>query len=162
MRRARRSRGIAAGLLAGCLATGCTQVVRYSESLVSDPDRTLLTRLPATVGGTAGFVIGIPIDIAAVVPLWLFYRSQPQETRDPLSVFLFPSFVLWKMGALLGAPFDVVEWATWRGWQPAKPLTQEEREAIERDWDSRLSFPEFPVTPIYPAPASPPTPTGGR
>ena len=131
---------------------GCTPVVRYSEALVNAPDRTWFTRLPATLGGTAGFAIGVPIDIAAFVPAWFVYRSQPRETRDPLSVFLFPSFVLWKVGALLGAPFDVVEWAVWRGWQPARPMTADEREAIEREWDGRLSFPEYPVTPIHPLP----------
>lgn len=145
---------LAMTLAAAVAASGCTPVVRYSESLVNAPDRTWFTRLPATLGGTAGFAIGVPIDIAALIPAWVVYRSQPRETRDPLSVFLFPSFVLWKVGALLGAPFDAIEWATWRGWQPAQPLTAAEREAIEREWDSLLSFPEYPVTPIHPAPAA--------
>lgn len=154
-----RSRRIVASLAAGaCTLAGCTQVVRYSEALVNDPERTWLTKLPATIGGTFGFAVGVPVDVAAFLPAWLVYRSQPKETRDPLSVFLFPSFVLWKVGTLVGTPFDAIEWATWRGWQPAQPLTAEEREAIEREWDSRLSFPEYPVTPLYPpgnAPTSP-------
>ena len=80
---------------------------------------------------------------------FVFYRTQPKETRDPLSVFLFPSFVLWKAGALLGAPFDAVEWAAWRSWQPAPPVTSDRREAIERRWDAQ-EFSVYPVTPIYP------------
>ena len=77
--------------------TGCTQVVRYTDELV-DPryGRTLFTRLPATVGATAGFAIGVPLDIVAIPAAWVVYRSQPRETRDPVSVFLFPSFVLYR------------------------------------------------------------------
>lgn len=138
---------------AASAAAGCTPVVRYADALVDDRyGRTWFTRLPATLGGTAGFAIGIPVDIAAFLPLWLVYRSQPKETRDPLSVFLFPSFVLWKVGVLVGAPFDLVEWGAYRAWLPAQPLTQEEREAIEREWDSRGYFSEYPAIPIHPVP----------
>lgn len=149
----RRLRAVA--LAAGCLAaaTACTPVVRYTDALVDERfGRTWFTRLPATLGGTAGFAVGVPVDIAAFLPLWLVYRSQPKETRDPLSVFLFPSFVLWKVGVLFGAPFDLVEWGAWRAWQPAAVLTQEERETIEREWDSRGGFSEYPVTPLHPVP----------
>jgi hypothetical protein len=71
-------------------------------------------------------------------------------------VFLFPSFVLWKVGVLFGAPFDLVEWAGYRVWLPARTLTQQEREAIEHEWDVRGNYPEYPVTPIHP-----PAPAGG-
>ena len=130
---------------------GCAPVVRYTAELVDGRHgRTWFTRLPATVGGTAGFTAGIPVDILALPAAWLVYRSQPKETRpDPLSAFLFPSFVLWKVGALVGAPFDLVEWSTYRAWRPAPPVTAEEREAIERAWDA-LQYPEYPVTPLYP------------
>ena len=77
----------------------------------------------------------------------------------PLSVFLFPSFVLWKVGSLLGAPFDAVEWGTWRWWQSPVPMSDEEREAIERTWDERLYYTEYPVTPIYPLPGTEAGPT---
>ena len=88
-------------LLVALVLPACTPVVRYTDALVSDPERTWFTKLPATVGGTVGFVVGVPVDVAALVPLWFVYRSQARETRDPLSVFLFPSFVLWKAGVLL-------------------------------------------------------------
>jgi hypothetical protein len=50
---------------------------------------------------------------------------------------------------LVGAPFDAVEWAAYRSWQDPAPVTPEEREAIERQWDA-LEFTEYPVTSIYP------------
>lgn len=153
---ARRAARRAGGLLAvACAMTACAPLVRYSNDLV-DPDgeRTLLTRLPATVGATTGFAVGVPLDVVAIPAAWVVYRSQPRETRDPLSVFLFPSFVLWKVGSLLGAPFDVVEWGTWRWWQAPVPMSDEEREAIERTWDERLYYTEYPVTPIYPLPGT--------
>jgi hypothetical protein len=139
-------------LLAAALPA-CTPLVRYTDKLVDARyERTWFTRFPATVGGTVGFVVGVPVDVAAFIPAWLIYRSQPKETRDPISVFLFPSFVLWKVGVLAGAPFDLVEWVAWRAWQPPRPETQQEREAIEVEWDSRGSYPEYPVTPVHPIP----------
>lgn len=157
MRRLARSCGLAAALAGSAAWTGCTPVVRYTNALVSDPDRTWFTKVPATISGTIGFVIGVPVDAVAFIPLWFVYRSQPKETRDPLSVFLFPSFVLWKAGVLLAAPLDGIEFVVWRSWQPERALTQEERATIEHEWDVREAFPEYPVTPIYPKPA----PAGG-
>jgi hypothetical protein len=131
----------------------CTQVVRYTEALVDERSgRTLFTRLPATVGATVGFAVGVPVDVVAFLPAWLVYRTQPKETRDPVSWFLFPSFVLWKVGALVGSPFDGVEWLAWRAWQPRAPLLPQEREAMERAWDDRLHYDEYPVVPIHPVP----------
>lgn len=142
---------LAAALFA---AASCTSVVRYTDALVdAGQGRSLFTRLPATVGGTVGFAAGVPVDIAGFVPLWIYYRSLPRETRDPLSVFLFPSFVLWKVGVLFGAPFDAVEWAVWRSWRGGPEMTPQEREAIEREWDARGEFPVYPVTPLRPRPA---------
>jgi hypothetical protein len=145
-----------AWLLLPLLAAGsCTQIVRYTDELVDERyGRTWFTRLPSTVGATAGFAVGLPIDIVVSPAAWVFYRSQPPETRDPISVFLFPSFVLWKAGALLGAPFDLVEWGLWRSWQPDVPITQDERDAIERAWDGR-EYTEYPVTPFYPLEPAP-------
>jgi len=129
---------------------GCSSVVRYTDELVdSRYGRTLFTRLPATIGATTGFALGVPFDILALPVSLPVYASQPRETRDPLSVFLFPSFVLWKAGALLGTPFDLVELALWRSWHEPAPRTQEEWEAIERQWDAR-EYTEYPVTPIWP------------
>lgn len=134
---------------------GCSPIVAYTNALVDARfGRTWFTRLPATIGATAGFAVGIPFDIVALPLTYAVYRTQASETRDELSIFLFPSFVLWKAGALLGAPFDLVELAAWRSWQPDQPRTQEEWEAIERAWDAR-EYTEYPVTPIYPLPASP-------
>ena len=147
----------AAALLAGA---GCAPVVRYTNELVDGQHgRTWFTRLPAAVGGSVGFTIGVPVDIVALPLTWVVYRSQPSETRDPLSVFLFPSFALWRVGALLGTPFDVVEWALYRVWQSEPELSQQQRDAIEHQWDAR-EFSEYPVTPIYPTDADPPAAPG--
>ncbi|MGC6489280.1 MAG: hypothetical protein ACON4Z_16660 [Planctomycetota bacterium] len=142
---------ISALLLAlSALGGGCTSVVRYTNELVSDEHgRTYFTRAPSALGGTVGFAVGLPVDVAALPATFVFYRSQPKETRDVLSVFLFPSFVLWQSGLLLGVPFDAVEWAAWRSWQAPRPLTPAEREAAERAWDAE-EFSAYPVTPIYP------------
>jgi hypothetical protein len=157
---------IRAAALATALAlTGCTSVVRYTDALIEGRDgRTWFTRAPATIAGGVGFVAGVPIDVLTLVPAWFVYRAQPEAQRDPLSVFLFPSFVLWKVGALVGAPFDLVEWAAWRAWQPRAPLTQQERDAIEQEWDRREAFSEYPVEAIHPRPPAPvgqPVPDGG-
>ena len=145
-----RPRSAALLLALAALGGGCTSVVRYTNELVSsDHGRTYFTRGPSALGGTAGFVLGIPVDVAALPVTFAVYRSQPKETRDVLSVFLFPSFVLWQSGLLLGAPFDALEWAAWRAWRPARELTPQEREAAERIWDAE-EFSVYPVTPIYP------------
>ena len=47
-------------------------------------------------------------------------------------------------------PFDAIEWGVYRAWRDAPPVTQEERETIERQWDAR-EFTEYPVTTLYPA-----------
>ena len=130
--------------------SSCAPLVRYTNELVDDRyGRTWFTRLPSALGGTTGFAVGVPIDVVALPATFIVYRSQPKETRDPLSVFLFPSFVLWKVGTLVGAPFDAVEWAVYRAWRSPAPITPEEREAIERKWDA-LEFSEYPVRSIYP------------
>ena len=143
------------------LLPACTSVVRYSDGLV-DPQagRSLFTRLPASIGATTGFALGIPIDVVALPVSWVVYRSQPRETREVASVFLFPSFVLWKVGVLFGAPFDAIEWSLWRSRSPATGMSDAQREAIEREWDARGAFPVYPVTPIVPGPGGPDGPAG--
>lgn len=151
-----RAQAFARAAVLGSLAS-CTPVVRYTDELVDSRfGRSLFTRLPATIGATAGFAIGLPFDVLALPVSVPVYATQPSETRDPLSVFLFPSFVLWKAGALLGTPFDLVELALWRSWHAPAPRTQEEWEAIEREWDAK-EYTEYPVTPIWPAPIAPTT-----
>jgi len=137
-------------VLAALLPLGsCSSLVRYTNDLVdSQSGRTWFVRVPAGIGGTLGFVVGLPVDVVVSPVSWAVYRSQPKETRDVMSVFLFPSFVLWKVGTLLGAPFDGVECGVWRCWSD-RALSREEREAIERAWDEK-EYSEYPVTPVYP------------
>ncbi|MEZ6035862.1 MAG: hypothetical protein R3F29_00175 [Planctomycetota bacterium] len=139
-------------VLVALLAAGCTPVVRYTNELTDGQyGRTWFTRLPSTIGATTGFAVGLPVDILTLPVTTIVYQSQNEVTRDALSVFMFPSFALWKIGALIGAPFDAVEWGLWRSWQSPAQVTDAEREAIEREWDKR-EFNEYPVTPIYPSP----------
>lgn len=135
------------------LCAGCTQLVRYTDDLVdARTGRTVATRAPATAGGIVGFVAGVPIDLVALPVTYGVYATQDEYERDPVSIFLFPSFVLWHVGTLLGAPFDLMEWSLWRAWQPDDALTPEERERREAELDE-VEFPVYPVTPIYPRPA---------
>lgn len=132
------------------LVCGCTQVVRYTDELVdARTGRSFVTRMPATFGGIVGFVVGVPVDIVALPVTWVVYSSQDEVTRDPLSIFLFPSFVLWRVGTLIGAPFDLLEWAAWRAWLPEDTLTPEERERREAELD-QLEWQDYPVERIYP------------
>lgn len=131
---------------------GCTQVVQYTDALVQErTGRSLVTRAPATFGGIVGFIAGIPFDLVAFPVTWVVYSSQDEATRDPLSIYLFPSFVLWRGGSLLGAPFDLVEWAAWRAWRPPQALTPEQREQREAQLDQEQeSWPDYPVEAIFP------------
>ena len=139
-------------LLPLCCA-GCAQMVRYTDDLTdARTGRTFATLAPATFGGIVGFLVGIPVDVIALPASYLVYSTQDPVTRDQLSTFLFPSFVLWHVGTLLGVPFDLVEWAVWRAWAPDDALTPEERERRETELDD-VEFPVYPVTPIYPCPA---------
>ncbi|MCA8976807.1 MAG: hypothetical protein KDC98_18945 [Planctomycetes bacterium] len=143
---------LGAAVVAAMLSGGCTPFVRYTNDLVdSKAGRSWLVRAPAGIGGTLGFVVGVPVDLAAMPLSWVVYRAQPKETRDVISVFLFPSFVLWKVGALVGVPFDLLEFGLWRWWN-RQEYTLEEREAIERIWDER-EYSDYPVTAIYPGTA---------
>ena len=103
-------RRAAAVALAAWLCAGCTPIVRYTDELVSARSgRTFLTRTPATFGGIVGFIAGVPVDIVALPVTYVVYSAQDEVTRDPLSIFLFPSFVLWRVGTLVGAPIDSAE-----------------------------------------------------
>ena len=148
---------VGAVLLVGLMSTGgCSPLVGYTNDLVDyRSGRTWFTRAPAGIGGTLGFVVGVPVDVVVAPVAWAVYRAQPRETRDVMSVFLFPSFVLWKVGTLMGSPFDAIEWVLWRSWHE-RAMTPEEREAIERAWDEK-EYSEYPVEAVYPrvAPAVP-------
>jgi len=130
-------------------ATSCTSVVRYTNELVDGRHgRSWFTSMPATFGGAVGFGVGVPVSVAVSPLSYVVYQTQPKP-RDGLSTFFFPSYFLWRVCALVGAPFDAVEYGLYRAWAPEPPVTQAEREAIERQWDAR-GFNEYPVTPIYP------------
>lgn len=131
----------------------CTQALRYTNALTdARTGRTLFVRVPATFGGYVGFVAGVPFDLAALPISYPVYLSQPPESRDPLTIFLFPSVVLWQTGVLLAMPFDALEYTLWRAWTAPAELTPENRERLERTLDDR-TLESYPVTPIYPPPA---------
>ena len=91
---------------------------------------------------------GVPVALPAT---YAVYSSQSSATRDPLSIFLFPSFVLWRVGTLIAAPIDAVEWGVWRWWQPDETLTPEDRERIERELDElQMQWTDYPVEWVYP------------
>jgi len=138
-------------LLAAALlcSGGCSELVRYTDDLVdARTGRTLVTRTPATFGGIVGFVVGLPVSVVVFPVSWVVYQSQSESARDPVSTYLFPSFVLWRVGSLIGMPFDAVEWVVWRGWQPESAMTREERERRERELDAQ-EWTSYPVEPIY-------------
>lgn len=152
----------AAALLLCALLGGCTELVRYTDALI-DPctGRTWVVRGPATFFGVVGFAAGVPIDLVAFPVSWVVYQSQPPETRDPQSTFLFPSVVLWKAGILLAAPLDLLEFAAWRSWQPGDALTAEELERREKALDDQ-AMRGIPVQTIYGDPPALRRPAGGR
>lgn len=132
------------------LLAGCSQVVRYTDELVdSRTGRTLFVRTPATFGGVVGFLAGIPVDIVALPVTYPVYKAQDEGTVDPLSIFLFPSFVLWRAGVLIGTPFDVLEFLVYRMWLPEDTLNAEERERLELQIDED-TLPNHPVEWVYP------------
>lgn len=146
---ARRLRAFLVLLLPAALA-GCTQTIRYTDELV-DPrtGRSLFVRAPAIFGGVVGFLAGVPVDVAALPVTYPVYKAQDEATVDPLSIFLFPSFVLSRAGVLVGMPFDVLEYLAYRMWRPEDTLTAEERERLELQYDED-SLPNHPVEWIYP------------
>jgi hypothetical protein len=143
--------GRGAGLLVGAaVLSSCAGVVRYTDALVEPSHgRTWFTRVPAAVGGTLGFTLGVPLDLLGVPLSAVVYANQPTSTRDPLSVFLFPSWALWKVGLLLGTPFDGLEWLCYRAYRGEPALGSEEREAIERAYDE-AGWARYPVQALHP------------
>jgi len=140
----------AALALVAALPLGCAPIVRYTDELTSvRSGRTVFVRAPATLGGVVGFVAGVPLDIVVVPAPYVVYVSQDEVTRDPLSIFLFPSVVLSRACTLIGAPIDLIEYGLWRWWQPEEALTPEARERLEAELDEG-GWPKYPVTPLYP------------
>ncbi|MCA8943603.1 MAG: hypothetical protein KDB80_13650, partial [Planctomycetes bacterium] len=132
----------------------CSQFVRYTEELrTGQGGRTGFVTVPTLLGGSAGFIIGIPADIAGFPITYAVYSYQQREspaTADPLSTLLFPSWLFWKGAMMLGAPFDAIEFAAYRAWRSEPTPSREERAAIEAEYD-RTTYPSYPVKPIYPA-----------
>ena len=148
---ARSIQAVACALLLSC--GGCAELVSYAERL-GDPStgRTLFVRTPAAVGGFVGFGLGLPLCALGFPVTYLIYenqRSRNPEQADALSTLLWPSFVLWRTGNLIAAPFDLIEWAVYRAWEGPPALSRSEREAIEAEIDAD-TLPSCPVTPIYP------------
>jgi hypothetical protein len=131
----------------------CSQLVRYTDELVDRrTGRTVAVTAPAAAGGFVGFVAGLPIDVAALPITYAVYATQKSRdpaAADPLSTMLFPSFVLWRAGTLLGLPFDIVEYAAWRAWQPERSMTEEERKRFEAQLDEE-ALPAYPVETLAP------------
>jgi len=146
---------VAAAIAAlGVVLGACSQLVRYTDELVDrGTGRTVLVTAPASAGGFFGFIAGLPVDLAALPITYPVYRVQADKDpagADPLSTMLFPSFVLWRAGTLLGMPFDVLEYAGWRLWQPEVTPTEEERKRFEAQLDEQ-SLPAYPVETLEPA-----------
>jgi hypothetical protein len=131
----------------------CAGLVQYTDELRDErTGRTLIVRSPATAGGVVGFAVGLPVSAVALpvtYPVYLHQKRTAPMRADPVSTLLFPSFVLWRAGVLVAAPFDLVEWAVYRGWKGTPTRTAEERERIERDHDEEV-LQTYPVEPIYP------------
>lgn len=142
-------------LLIALPMTACTGLVRYTGDLTDErTGRTAFVTAPASAGGFVGFVVGVPISIAALPVSYTVYASQKAEdpsTADPLSTMLFPSFVLWRAGTLLGSPFDLVEFLVYRSALPADTMTEAERRQFELQLDHD-TLKSYAVEPIYPAP----------
>ena len=153
----RRAAGIV--LLATLLTTtACDQlapIVRYTDELTNEhTGRTPFVRYPAQSFGFLGFIGGIPFDLIALPATYTFYEMNkslpPGQATDSVTIFLFPSFVMWRAAILLAAPLDAVEFAFYRAFLPAKTLNPFEQEDLENRLD-RETLPRHPVEPLYPA-----------
>ncbi len=147
-------RGGCVALLLAILCGGCAGVVQYTDEL-PDPQtgRSQFVTTPATLGGIVGFVVGVPASVAALPITFSVHRVEQARAplrADLLSTLLFPSFAFWRAGTLiLGAPFDALEFLTWRVWTDDMEPTDADREAFERELD-RDDLPSYPVEAVYP------------
>ncbi len=145
-------RFLALALLVAALC-GCRQFVQYTDELTdARSGRSSFVTTPAALGGSAGFLVGIPAVIGALpvtYGVFAYQRSADPLGADAVSTLLFPSFVCWRVGKLLGSPFDFLEFASYRAWRSPETLTREERAEIEFNHDEK-TLPSYPVRPIYP------------
>jgi len=125
----RRWGGIAAALLLALLfLPSCSYLVNYTDRLV-DPGtgRTPVVTWPARFGWGLGFVAGLPLDLAGAPVSYAVYKAQGSEDPGYLFYFLFPSLVTSQVGTLLlGAPFDLLEFLTYRWWSGGEGGDEEE------------------------------------
>lgn len=133
------------------LLPACAQLVQYTDEIVDRrTGRSFLVTVPATVGGFAGFVIGIPADFVALpVTLTVYQFQKAQPEADPVSTLLFPSFALWRAGTLVGTPMDVIDYALLRSWRAEPTATTDEQNEIEYEMDLD-TLPSYPVKAVYP------------
>ena len=146
-------------LPAACLAclvwSACGPVVQYTDELRnSDGSRTIFVTGVGQVGGTVGFLAGVPLDVVALpvtVPVHLIQKSNQPEQADLLTTILFPSLVTLSIGTLIAAPLDLVEYSVYRAWLPENTMTAEELRHFEFEL-GRETLPRYPVIPLYPLP----------
>jgi hypothetical protein len=139
------------------VGTACDQlapVVRYTDELTNEhTGRTPFVRYPAQGLGFVGFIGGIPFDLIALPATYTFYEMNknlpPGQATDSVTIFLFPSFVLWRSAILLAAPLDAIEFACYRAFLPRKTPNPFEQEDLENRLD-RETLPRHPVEPLYP------------
>jgi len=107
-----------AGLVLLLSLSSCNLLVNYTDRLV-DPGtgRTPLVTWPARFGWGVGFVAGLPLDLAGAPVSYAVYKAGGSQDPGYLFYFLFPSLVTSQIGTLLlGAPFDFLEFVTYRWW----------------------------------------------
>ncbi len=144
-----------AGLLALVLTlpqASCGAFIEYTDGLRKSQEYTPLVRGTAQTGGFLGVFASIPLDIVALpvtYSVYVYQRSIDPDTASFTDTALFPSFVLLGLGSLVAVPLDVMEFALYRAWQPARTLTAEEQEELEMQLDDG-TLPRYPVTPLYP------------
>jgi hypothetical protein len=141
------------GLLLLLTTGSCAGLVQYTDELRDErTGRSVVVRSTAAAGGAIGLVAGLPVSVAVSPVTYVVYLTEKARSplrADPLSILLFPSFVLWRAGSLIAAPFDVVEWALFRLGADDVTRTAEEQERIELEHDERV-LQSYPVEPIYP------------
>ena len=123
----RAGRGLVTLALLSVVPAGCEAVV-YADDLVSEESRSGFVTTPAAVASMIGFVVGIPVDLLAApisYPVYLARKARYPDTADPVSILLFPSFVLSRAGAIVvGGPLDVLEFAFYRAWRSSTPAPE--------------------------------------
>ncbi len=109
--------------------SSCSFLVNYTDRLV-DPGtgRTPIVTWPARFGWGLGFVAGLPLDLVGAPLSYGVYKAGDSQDPGYLFYFLFPSLVTSQVGTLiLGAPFDLLEFLTYRWWSGGEGGEEEEK-----------------------------------